>query len=85
MTEEAQDIAEELVPADLRGELIALLGDRLTAGEPLIAPSHFQKAMEEGYQALRGNYPSEAVRSCLGEVFAEVARENPEALVVPGV
>jgi len=85
MTEETQDIAEELVPADLRGELIALLGDRLTAGEPLIASSHFQKAMEEGYHVLRGNYPSEAVKSCLGKVFAEVARENPEALVVPGV
>ncbi|MDP6700281.1 MAG: hypothetical protein QGH25_11575, partial [Candidatus Latescibacteria bacterium] len=71
MTEETQDIAEELVPADLRGELIA--------------PSHFQKAMEEGYQVLRGSCPSEAVKLCLGEVFAEVARENPEALVVPGV
>ena len=85
MTEETQDIAEELVPADLRGELIALLGDRLTAGEPLIAPSHFQKAMEEGYQVLRGRSPSEAVKSCLGKVFVEVARENPDVLVVPGV
>ena len=34
---------------------------------------------------LRGSYPSEAVKSCLGEVFAQVARETPEALVVPGV
>ena len=42
MTEETQDTAIELVSSDLCGELIALLGDRLTAGEPLIAPAHFQ-------------------------------------------
>ena len=44
MTEETQDTAIELVSSDLCGELIALLGDRLTAGELLIAPAHFQKA-----------------------------------------
>ena len=53
MTEEAQDIAKESVFANLRGELIALLGDRLTAGELLFAPSYFQKAMAEGYHTLR--------------------------------
>ena len=76
MTEKTQGIAEELVPAHLRGELIALLGDRLTAGEPLFAPSHFQKAMEEGYHALRGSYPSEAVKSRLSEVFAGPRRQQ---------
>ena len=41
--------------------------------------------MEEGYQAIRGSFPSEPVKARLGEVFAEVAKESPEVLVVPGI
>ncbi len=56
----------ELVPSDLRGELVALVGDRLAAGEPLISHGHFHKAMEEGYRVLRGSFPSAALSARLG-------------------
>ncbi|HIL10600.1 MAG TPA: hypothetical protein EYG11_18015 [Candidatus Latescibacteria bacterium] len=85
MTKERQDIAGELISADLRGELVAMLGDRLAAGEPLIAAVQFQKAMEEGYQAIRGSFPSESIKQRLAEVFAEVVKENPEVLIIPGI
>ena len=85
MTEEREDIAGELISADLRGELVAMLGDRLAAGEPLIAAAQFQKAMEEGYQALRGSFPSEPIKQRLAEVFAEVVKESPEVLIIPGI
>jgi len=75
----------ELVPADLRGELVALIGDRLAAGEPLISHGHFHKAMEESYRVLRGSLPSEAVSARLGEVAREVVGESPEVFAVPGV
>lgn len=45
MTEEREDIARELISADLRGELVAMLGDRLAAGVPFIAAVQFQKAI----------------------------------------
>ena len=85
MTEEREDIAGELISADLRGELVAMLGDRLAAGEPLIAAAQFQKAMEEGYQALRGSFPSKPIKQRLAEVFAEVVKESPEVLIIPGI
>jgi hypothetical protein len=75
----------ELVGPDLRGELVALVGDRLAAGEPLISHGHFHKAMEEGYRALRGSFPSQAMSVRLGEVAHEIVAENPEAFAVPGV
>jgi hypothetical protein len=88
MEEEVYQMAaegEDLVSSDLRGELLAHIGDRLNAGEALISHAQFQKAMEEGYRFLRGTFPSQAVKERLGAIVREAAAENPEALVIPGI
>ncbi len=89
MEEQAKKTAPEsdveLVPAAVRAELLSLLGDRLSSGEPLISHGHFQKAMEEGYSALRGSFPSEDIKVRLGEIAREAVGANPETFAVPGV
>lgn len=42
------------ISTELRGQLLAFVADRFTAGEPLIAQAHFLKALEEGYQTIAG-------------------------------
>ena len=74
MPDDNQDRVGELISAELRGNLIALLGDRLAAGEPMIAPVQFQKAMEEDYQAISVVLPSEPIKAQLAEIFLEVVQ-----------
>ncbi len=85
MPDDNQDRVGELISAELRGNLIALLGDRLAAGEPMTAPVQFQKAMEEDYQAMSGALPSEPIKAQLAEIFLEVVKASPEVLIAPGI
>ena len=62
MSEKPQQKSAKSIGSDLRDELIALLGDRLVAGEALISPAQFQEALEEGYQTLQGAVPSDSIK-----------------------
>ena len=73
------------ISTELRGQLLAFVADRLTAGEPLIAQAHFLKALEEGYQTIAGESPSEQALESLGEIADRVLAENAQAYAVPGV
>ena len=73
------------ISTELRGQLLAFVADRLTAGEPLIAQGHFLKALEEGYQTIAGESPSEQALESLGEIADRVLAENAQAYAVPGV
>ena len=84
MPDDNQDRIGELLSAELRGNLIALLRNRLAAGEPMIAPVQFQKAMEEDYQAMSGVFPSDPIEAQLAEIFIEVVKAIPEVLIVSG-
>ncbi len=74
-----------IVSSELRSQLLAFVGDRLAAGEPLIAQAHFLKALQEGYQVLLGETPSQEVDGTLDQIAEEVVRENAQAFAVPGV
>ncbi|MEE2727062.1 MAG: hypothetical protein VX792_08290 [Candidatus Latescibacterota bacterium] len=73
------------ISTELRSQLLAFVADRLTAGEPLIAQGHFLKTLEEGYQTIAGESPSEQVLESLGEIADRVLAENAQAYAVPGV
>ena len=85
MSEKPQQKSAKSIGSDLRDELIALLGDRLVAGEALISPAQFQEALEEGYQTLQGAVPSDSIKKELSAVLRQITKENPAVLMVPGI
>ena len=74
-----------LISDELRGQMLMLVGDRINTGTALIAQVHFHKAMEEGYQALTGSFPSEEIKKNLGRIIDEVNADNPETFAIPGI
>ncbi|MEW6750688.1 MAG: hypothetical protein AB1505_06890 [Candidatus Latescibacterota bacterium] len=75
----------EPVSAELRAQLLSLLGDRLSAGQVLTLPARFHQAMEEGYAALAGSVPSESVRQALRDLVDQVNADSPQTFVIPGI
>ena len=74
-----------LIPDELRNQLLVVIGDWVNTGRILITNAHFEKAIEEAYQALSGGFPSQEIREQLSKTIALVNQENPETFVIPGM
>jgi len=77
--------AADLLAGELRDQLFSRLTERLQDGEVLVANAHFQRALEEEYQALAEASPTQELKERLTAFIQEINKKKPEAFVVPGL
>ncbi|MFH1566980.1 MAG: hypothetical protein ABIL09_03205 [Gemmatimonadota bacterium] len=71
--------------AELRDQVLALLTERLNAGEILITADQFEAAMRESCTALSGSAPSGPVLAGLKGALQSVNAADPGVFLVPGI